>query len=136
MAESSSESAFQPKKLSFSVMSADCSGNCEDLACRLRVPNRLLLEWHGEAASGSSYIELLNEPIANNIVMVDIHCERLVRRIARRAGTIRRSAAKLRGAARIKQLDEWSSFDVMSGETVSALRVMSDLEETLEEVKD
>ena len=131
-------SSSQPKKLSVSVFSAGCSSaqplNSDNLACRLRVLNWLLLQWHSEG-NHSSYIQQVNGAIVDNIITLDVHCNRLERRIARRAGTLKSNAAKLRGGARAKQLDEYSTFDVLKGETVSASQLMSDLDDTVKDVE-
>ena len=138
MTESSSVSSSQPKKLLVSVFSADCSSTqlltLDNLACRLRIPNRLFLQWHSEG-SHSSYIQQVNGAIVDNIISLDIHRNRLERRIARRTGMLKSNAAKLRGGARAKQLDGYSTFDVLKGETVSASQLMSDLDNTVEDVE-
>ena len=86
MVESSSVSASQSKKLSVSLISTDCSSvrslDSDDPVFLLRIPNRLLLEWHSDS-SRSSYIEQLNGAIVDGVVHVDVHCDRLERRIAR-----------------------------------------------------
>ena len=69
----------------------------------LRVPNRLLLDWHALNQQGSCYLELLNEAIDDGAITVDVHCERLERRIAHQASSIKKSiSSRLRGRARMK----------------------------------
>ena len=104
----------------------------------LRVPNRLLLEWHAlNQQDGTSYLELLNGATNDSVVTVDVHCERLECRIAHKASSIKRTVAtRPRGRARMNQLEKMSSFDVRKGETVSASQVLLELEETMEEVEE
>ena len=85
-------------------------GQPDKIVCHLRLPNRLLSQWHKDVGGGqSTYLQLLNDAIVDQVVTVNIHCERLERRLAHRAGTIKASALKLSGGAQMKMLDENSS---------------------------
>ena len=104
-----------------------------DTIFSLQVPNSLLLAWYSEVQEGTvpSYIEQLNSVIRDSAVAIDVHCERLERGIARRAGSTARS--RIRGGARVKQLQGTSTFDVRKGETVSVSQALLELDQTVEE---
>ena len=108
--------------LCISIVSCDARQPVEGSVCGLRIPNRLLFEWHkqvGQARAAESWIEKVNSTIVDQAITLDVHCERLKRQIARKAGTIFKNMAKLRGGARMKQLNGNTVFTVCTEETVS-----------------
>ena len=137
-----SESSSHSRRPSLSVSIVSIDDSCATGSLRhseepaiysLRVPNRLLLDWHALNQNGTNYLELLNESIDDGVVAVDVHCERLERRIAHRASSIKKTVStRLRGRARMTQLEKTSLFDVRKGETVSATQVLLEVEETME----
>ena len=113
--------------------------DCDEcpVVCCLRVPNRLLQEWHEQYRSDStSMIELLNVAVRGRVVTVDVHCERLQQHLYRRAGEIARKAGRTKPyRARQSYLSKTTIFDVYRGETLDAAALMEELEDTILELE-
>ena len=101
----------------------------------LRIPNRLLCQWHKSPDRGHSYIELLNSSIRDNAVTVDVHSARLERHLHRRAGEISRKASTIKSyRSRQVFLDKGSVVDVHKGETVNASPLLEELDMVTEDI--
>ena len=106
----------------------DCG---RDVVCCVRVPNRFLRQWHAEKAAGSvtSYIDQLNGAVHGRTVTFDVHCERLERRLGRKAGEVSNRAAKTKPfRAREAFLDKFTVFDIYDGDTIDASAVQEELD--------
>ena len=90
MAESRSENELQ-----VSVDRCISAGEDSDSLLTLRVPNRLLCEWHREVATvdGVAYLELVNRSITDGMIALDRQCERLERRVAHKAGSVKNAVS-------------------------------------------
>ena len=75
------------EKLNVRIVSRARADSDSDAIFSLQVPNSLLLAWHNKVKDSTvpSYIEQLNSGIHNSAVAINVHCERLERRVTRRA---------------------------------------------------
>ena len=107
----------------------------ESVILCLRIPNRLLCQWHSCRDSGHSYIELLNNSVRDNAVTIDVHSARLERHLHRRAGEVSRKASSIK-SYRSKQmfLDKSTLIDVHEGETVNASCLLDELDVVTEDI--
>ena len=91
------------EKLSVRIVSSARADSDSDAIFSLLVPNSLLLAWHSKVKDGTVpsyvYIEQLNSGIhdSDSAVVINLHCERLKRRVARRAGSVARNSSRIRG---------------------------------------
>ena len=59
---------------------------CNDVLFSLRVPNRLLYEWHRKVSNRMNYLPLLNGSIDDGVVAVSNESEEMSQKLYRRAG--------------------------------------------------
>ena len=59
---------------------------CNEVLFSLRVPNRLLYEWHRKVSNRMNYLPLLNGSIVDGVVAVSNESEELSQKLYRRAG--------------------------------------------------
>ena len=89
MAESQTEN-----KLQVPVDRCVSAGEESDSLLNLHDPNRLLFERHREVTTnGVAYLELVNSSITDGMVALDGQCERLERRFARQAGSLKNAVS-------------------------------------------
>ena len=62
--------------------------DCDDVACCICVPNSLLQSWWLERTHDTSYIQLVNDNVRGKIITLDSNCERLERRLYRKAAKL------------------------------------------------
>ena len=74
--------------------------------------------------------------ITDSMVALDGQCERLERRFARQDGSLKNAVSRLRGRARMDKLNESSLFEVRKGETISAIKVATQLNRSEQEVEE
>ena len=102
---------------------------CDDVACCICVPNSLLQSWWLERTHDTSYIQLVNDNVRGKIITLDSNCERLERRLYRKAGEVARRAAKTKpNQAKLQYLAKSTSFDILFGETLQASHLQEELE--------
>ena len=103
--------------------------DCDDVACCICVPNSLLQSWWLERTHDTSYIQLVNDNVRGKIITLDSNCERLERRLYRKAGEVARRAAKTKpNQAKLQYLAKSTSFDILFGETLQASHLQEELE--------
>ena len=83
---------------------------------------------------GVAYLELVNRSITDGMIALDRQCERLERRVAHKAGSVKNAVSRLLGRARTNKLNESSLFEVRKGD--SAVEVTTQLNRSEQEVEE
>ena len=87
------------EKPSVRIVSSTCADSDSDAIFSLQVANSLLLAWHSEVKDCTVpsyvYIEQLNSGIHDSAVAINMHCERLEWRVARRAGLVAHNSSRI-----------------------------------------
>lgn len=108
--------------------------------CTINVPNLLLLHWAKQKHTvvsdvPFSYISIINYHITDGIICIDPKCERLEKRLCKKAGELASKVKSSSGSRKREAVLAGSgSFIINAGETISAKELQSEIDFLSQEV--